>query len=248
MRKRQGSFVHCAWCGNLLYRSPYQLRRSPTFFCNKAHQGKWRFASGLKEKMATAYNPNALPVYYPLLDPSPDLAYIVGVLIGDGCVGNRLIRLAVKDKAFANSFAEAMNRINLPAKVIKHVRYDKSPILTTFDIQIRSSLFIQQYRKLNISALAKQFPISFTRGFYESEGSWGDCISFCNSDIKKLELVSNCLRDLNFTVLPIRQYIFPGKSISKNKKPMYRFNISKDKDKFVRVVSPCIKIGGTRRG
>lgn len=239
---KQGSFVCCAWCGNILYRSQYSLRRSSTFFCNKVHEGKWRFAHGLKKKMASAYNPNALPIYKPNLKPSSELAYIIGVLVGDGSVGKRAIRLSVTKQAFADSFAIAMGKIGLPAKVIMNTRYDKPEPLTTFNIQLKSALFARWYRDLDIS-FVKRFPADFSRGFYESEGSYREThgISICNSDKAKLVLVTECLKLLGLKPTPIKQYLAPSIK-TKNKKPMLRTCLRVDDSrKFLEIAKPCIK-------
>lgn len=243
-----GYWIHCTYCGGLVFKPTFRYKPKKFQFCNKVCAGKWKFNHGLQEKMHSAFNAQALPKYYPELIVSRDLAYIVGVLIGDGSVGNRAIRFCTKDKPFANSFSAAMHNIGLPTKILRHTRYDKPKPLTTFDIQIRSSLFIAWYGQADFTLLAKQFPAAFTRGFYESEGYWGHCIFFCNSDLLKLELVQSCLIDLGFRAYPIKQYIYPERGNVKNKKPMYQFSVSmRDKVKFLDVISPCIKRGEQRR-
>ena len=64
---------------------------------------------------------------------SPDLSYVLGVLMGDGCVYKTIrrynhkkiyygymIHLSVRDKSFAEEFAEALSQIfNKEVKVIR---------------------------------------------------------------------------------------------------------------------------------
>lgn len=243
--KHQGQWIKCANCGKEIYRYPASLRNWKTFFCSKHCGGVFRWHRGIAQKMNSAPNPNAVPKYYPRLNFSPELAYVVGILIGDGSVGNRSIRLSVKEETFAISFAEAMNKIGLPARIYRHTRFDKPKPLTTFTCQTRSSIFIKWYNELDLPCLAKQFPIDFLRGFYESEGSYSprNGLYICNSDFPKLELVTDCLKLLGFASTTIKQYIYPNPRI-KNKKPMYRIGLhTKESRNFLIQVKPCIKGG-----
>lgn len=236
--KKIGQWIPCSYCGASIYRTPSRLRQYS--FCDKSCRGKFFWREKVRDRMLSAFNPLALPKYHPQLTQSADLAYIVGVLIGDGSVRHRSIRLSVVDKAFADSFALALNRIGLPAKVYTRYREDKK-YNTYYEVQVRSSLFIQWWHNnLDIEKLARRFPPNFVRGFYESEGSYSLGLECCNSELKKISLFCGCLEALGFKYsLPYACY--PSK---KNKKLMYYIRLLGGKQirqKFIKEISPCIK-------
>jgi intein/homing endonuclease len=111
-------------------------------------------------------------VIEPKLEPSPELAYVAAVLLGDGYVFERRhhyhIGLKVRSREFAESFAEALTKMGLRPKLRQ--RKDNGMYVVT----AQSRLFYEWFKGLRreeVEELASRFPLDFLRGLYESEGS-----------------------------------------------------------------------------
>jgi intein-encoded DNA endonuclease-like protein len=112
---------------------------------------------------------------HPDLHMGTDLAYILGVLRGDGWVSDAKnswrIVLNQTREAFARSFEKALRNIGLNARttVLAH----KGLYMT----RASSAEFVQWYKSLSLNQIEemvqakRDFEIAFIRGFYESEGS-----------------------------------------------------------------------------
>ncbi|GAH89689.1 unnamed protein product, partial [marine sediment metagenome] len=119
------------------------------------------------------------------LTPSSSLAYIIGVIAGDGNVkkDTNAIRLQVKDLEFAESFYSALEEIGLPPTIFRdktlHLGGNHNHLL--WNVYTHSRLLKELYLPLrNNIEDAKRFIKScphgareFVRGFYESEGDYG---------------------------------------------------------------------------
>jgi len=110
------------------------------------------------------------------LDPSPELAYVIGVIFGDGSVSFKKrdykyrIRLKVVDREFAEEFKRCLEALGLkPSLRLERdrTRCDRwcveanSRILYEFLTQPKERLF----------EVAKEYPAEFLRGFFDSEGT-----------------------------------------------------------------------------
>lgn len=114
-----------------------------------------------------------------LFEPSPALSYVLGAILGDGCVyrrkkGNYTIRLQVCDKVFAKKFSDAVKLIGFkPGKLIQEKAKEKGwrdKWLSYF----YSDAFGNWYTSMTLNdriELGMKFPDAFVRGFYESEGT-----------------------------------------------------------------------------
>jgi intein-encoded DNA endonuclease-like protein len=185
------------------------------------------------------------------LQPSPELAYILGVLKGDGSVwynpANRgyIARLKTSSCVFAQSFANALKQIGLnPSFRFKKYWY----------VDVRSKAIYGWYKNLStekLTSFAEKFKVDFIRGFYESEGlMWrningGYYIGMWNKNLKSLLLVKDLLKELGFNF-----------KIFKHKEIYYSLLLSTGKGreggwksgekkiaclKFIEVINPCIK-------
>ena len=114
-----------------------------------------------------------------LFEPSPALSYVLGVVLGDGCVyrlakGNYSIRLSVCDKVFAERFSESVSLLGFkPCKMIrtqsKHEGW-RDRWLSYF----YSDAFGNWYAAMTLDKrieLGMKHPDAFVRGFYEAEGT-----------------------------------------------------------------------------
>lgn len=116
--------------------------------------------------------PNRNPVR-PRLQTSSELAYVLGVMKGDGCtVWNKKwaayrVELKVRDREFAVAFACALKKINLhPSSWFKKKTKE-------FIVSACSKVFVKWYKNLGINSIQKivrNHKVDFLRGFYDSEG------------------------------------------------------------------------------
>lgn len=206
---------------------------------------------------------------HPNLTPSRELAYILGVLKGDGCVskfkGGRTwqyqIVLQVADRKFALAFKRALDKIDLHAKFDKTIQ--RSPRYfgrRMYRVIARSKMFYNWYVSLSLANIEKtltekSFVTSFIKGFYESEGyalksknknagNWFRCrIAIYNTDYDLLKLVKRLLERLGFcfSLYPMKNTPSPLGTFNKQ-----RFELVTSKKetfrKFFATVKPITKL------
>ena len=204
----------------------------------------------------------------PKLDPSPELAYVLGVLYGDGTVskcrwenkklrkkGYRyVIQLAVTDKVFAEEFMKALEKLGLrpkmyfaPRKPNEKMLGDPTRAKPRWVVTAQSKEFYDFFTSLTIEKLeqiVKNYEQYFIRGFYESEGcvdiSPNDYrIRIVNTDRELMEFVKRLLVRLGFNVSFYDQkYEWNGE-----KRKLYVIQIYgyQQVKKFFELVKPCIR-------
>ena len=184
----------------------------------------------------------------PNLSPSEPLAYLLGIILGDGSVSKTgttyTIKLNTIDKPFARSFKEVLKSIGLRAHMYPLNRYG------LYTVQSSSVIFGDWFHSLtpdNILELIlsrKVYCRAFIRGFYESEGNTKKCpnghrgTSMCNTELWKLELVSSALRAIHLKHHIKGPYIRSGKKFAYNLSIIKRHPIDEE---FFREINPCIK-------
>lgn len=138
--------------------------------------------------------------------PSKELAYVIGVLYGDGNIERHGyhydIKLNTIDYEFADAFSKAM------AKLLDK-KYEKPKYIGIqrgrnygWKVTYSSKAFYQWYRKQNLDILKqyiehnKDTVAHFLRGLYDSDGSNYMCkkISLYNSNIELLRYVQYLLK------------------------------------------------------
>jgi intein-encoded DNA endonuclease-like protein len=153
-----------------------------------------------------------------LLKPSEDLAYVIGVKVGDGYVTKRrrvhkgycgnegfaqIIGLHVKDKEFAEEFAKRLAKI-LRREPIKP-RYERSSGSGYYVVEVQSKTLYELLKKpVDLDRLRKYIEhcdrciAAFLRGFADSEGSVekNGHILIYNTDYELLKYVKKLLRRL----------------------------------------------------
>lgn len=138
------------------------------------------------------------------LQQPPGLAYILGVLKGDGSVwynpANQgyIIRLKTSSYFFAYSFASALKQVGLNLSF----RFKKY-----WHVDARSKTFYKWFKKLSLEELKSytiNFKSDFIRGFYESGGPmWHDKdgsyhLWMWNKNLELQSLVKDLLKELGF--------------------------------------------------
>ncbi|MFH0829731.1 MAG: LAGLIDADG family homing endonuclease [Candidatus Aenigmatarchaeota archaeon] len=155
--------------------------------------------------------PNQFNTPQPLLEPSLELSYILGVLEGDGCVyktktaygHEHIIQLCVKDKKFLEEFNRCLGKVF--SRTVKII-YCKSGL---YKICLRSKAFYEWYYNLTaeeLSRISLTHPNAFIKGFYDSEGSLtkfttkkGEktyttyCVRMLNSNLQLLENIKSVM-------------------------------------------------------
>lgn len=159
-------------------------------------------------------NPNWNP---PNLKMTPALAYISGVLYGDGSIDKRgHVRLTVTKRKFVESFAKAIRGIGLrPHKMQIFTRFSEgkglpnfTPHETTFyQTGFISKLFKNWFTSIHLDVIEllldkPELMREFIRGFYESEGTYSPPpnirIEMVNSNRELILLCKRLLEKLGY--------------------------------------------------
>jgi len=147
----------------------------------------------------------------PNLEPSPELSFVVGVILGDGSVyytSRRYnIRLDATDKSFVEEFSTCLAKVlkkEKPYRIqFKKPKGKRSPVWV---VQARSRMFYEWFKSGKWREVARRFPREFLRGFYLSEGSFEinkhrnntSAIKIYNKDLEKLRFVQEILKLCGF--------------------------------------------------
>jgi DNA endonuclease len=135
--------------------------------------------------------------------PCPELAYVIGVKMGDAStsVGRKnysyMIKLRVTDKDFAEEFSRCLSEIL--KRDPPRVKWDEKT--RAWHVQA-SSLLLQQLLLRPITELRSSIfhcracMCAFVRGFFDSEGSASGDLKASNGDLEKLTLVVEVLKAL----------------------------------------------------
>lgn len=172
------------------------------------------------------------------------LAYVLGVLVGDGNLNKHEVRLRALDKPFVESFHKALIELGFrPRKFTVDPDAEHPHML--YGVSGASKKFADWFRKLGMGGLRrfilqdKERTISFLRGFYESEG-FSNRVGVCNTNKKLIEVVKEAIEKLGFTCYLCGPY--KRKSGNPCWKPIYMLLISRTQGKdFIKLIKPVIK-------
>ena len=215
--ERKGYHFVCRACGSVRYIRPSDIERGRGKYCSQGcyfgtHPRRWAFCPvcstlfSIKASKAEkwenhfcsreCYNKakSELMVHVNL-NPSPELAYVLGVIVGDGCVGEYTkkwggeekihyeIKLGVVDYKFAKRFASALRKIGLHPNLWKDkkVRKGRENEQKLWHVVAYSKTFVRFFLSLKsdwdeFEKFVRKCPKGkemFLRGFYESEGHHG---------------------------------------------------------------------------
>lgn len=187
---------------------------------------------------------------YHLTNLTPEIAYIVGAKVGDGCAWKwkrtYSIGLSVCDKPFAESFYTALKTVGLNPSF--GVEKEKPPRHNLWRVRARNKIFYEWLKNLTIEKIRQitskstENTIAFLRGFYEAEGTFdpkGFYARYINTNPQLLELTKELLASLNLRPNlrgPYKNGLEPNKMI-------YHLCIDWEKDvrTFFKLVNPSIK-------
>ncbi|HEW93458.1 hypothetical protein DRN87_02435 [Candidatus Geothermarchaeota archaeon] len=139
-------------------------------------------------------------------EPSPELAYVIGVLLGDGTVtqdrkSDYVIKLEATDLEFVEYFSKCVS-IVLGKPYIKPKKvWKKNRKKARWKVRYKSKSFVRWFKEENLDTLKQYIEYNkntityFLRGLYDSEGSNYRCIkiSLYNTDISLLKYVKYLL-------------------------------------------------------
>ncbi|AIJ06136.1 hypothetical protein JH146_1294 [Methanocaldococcus bathoardescens] len=134
------------------------------------------------------------------LNPSESLAYILGVIEGDGCISKNRIKLYVTDKDFADEFERHLKIIGFDN--IKRCIIKKPGRKEAYEVYVFSAPFCEWYRKLEkYKDYEKMFNSEklmglFLRGVFDSEGSVSSSIRMTNTNKDLIDLCCKFLDKL----------------------------------------------------
>ena len=231
---RGGHHKKCAVCGSLYWVRPYAERVSK--YCSReCHQKAVGFRKG--QAAWNQLNPN--------LEPTPTLAYILGVVLGDGSVSVRppsySVILCTTTEAFNLAFAQALSAIGLRPRTYRY--WSRNAYIT----RAFSKRLVAWLHTVNISVFLSDrlTKLAFIKGFYESEGgchnnghSWQIVIS--NTDLELLQTARRCLGDLGYSF-----HFRLAHPVMGRRKALYQLHkaTKAEVQRFMVEVNPCIKRG-----
>jgi len=189
--------------------------------------------------------------------PSPELAYILGVLLGDGTCYHRKhtgrregvsyeIQLGVTDYLFAEKFKRALEGLGLKTSIwILRRRCGRKDV---YKVTSYSKAFYEFYRSLSLKDIRKfivGFEPYFVCGFYESEG----CITYNKARKQLVIQISNtnyevikAIYDIIIDKFGIKCHLYKAKT-TLGEKIEYRVVIQGDErcKRFLEIINPVIK-------
>lgn len=209
----------------------------------------------IKEKMLK--NSREKTLLRPNLEMTENLAYIVGLLKGDGCVTNNdrsyKIQLHSIRKKIAMNLLSSLMQIGLNPFINEIIPTNGIGKKKQFRVTAHSKIFYEWYKKLTIEDLEKLLDsqeriIGFLRGFYEAEGCITEfrtgvfSVSMWNTDLELIRFVKRLTEKLrlhfNFNG-PYKNNGLGGKAA----KPIYRVTTGAKNEvsNFLKLVNPSVK-------
>jgi len=189
---------------------------------------------------------------------SPELGYVIGVILGDGCLTKRgYIELWTKDKDFADYFAEIIELWcgKKPSRGIDKRTIMKSPTTKKYyrhdkGYRIRlgftnAALFLKEkIKSLDwVYSTPKWFKKEVLKGLFDSEGCFyidkkgNGWILFSNENLRLINLFKHLLKEFGIN----RIYVY--KRRLDNQKMFYTVNIHSFPNikRFSSIITPIIK-------
>lgn len=203
----------------------------------------------------------AKPFPEPDLTPTPTLAYVLGVLYGDGSASKYHLknggfayafRLKVIDKEFVDSFKSALEKIGLHSSRVYIEKPNQENLQDLFFVKMFSKPFYTWFKGLmwgHVYEFIKTIEMKreFIRGFYESEGHLSrnhperkndKCwrVGITNTNLELITLVQRILNDLGFFFFSHKARPRPPR----RQKYDLRLNKREAVERFLTEINPCI--------
>lgn len=108
---------------------------------------------------------------HPDLFPSPELSYLIGVVVGDGSItkigSDYAIRLSAKDEEFVAKFAKTLAIVNRRDSCYPIWKNKRALLETTG----RSKELFYSIKNIEYYETIQTYPHEFIEGFFDSEGT-----------------------------------------------------------------------------
>jgi hypothetical protein len=178
--------------------------------------------------------------------PSPQTSYILGVMVGDGYTWRRSIELHVKNKNFADMFAENCTKLGL--HVWKGIDSHNLNIVKAYSASLAYRIKDITSNTEKFYNFVKDYPVDFIRGFFDSEGTaikgYHDgylyyCCTMCNTKKELLDLVKILAEKIGF-----KSSIRISRKGNQKLKTLYQLTIlggSKEAIRFIEMIKPVAK-------
>ena len=140
------------------------------------------------------------------LEPSPSLAYVIGVYFGDASVGvhgnyKYRLRLKVVDKKFAEAFARALKKVGANPRIYEESDGRRKRFVT--EATSKGLYCLLNRPKDALFEIARTHPTEFLKGFFDSEGTFNfdskrryGYLSASNYDTEVLEFCRELLKEI----------------------------------------------------
>jgi intein-encoded DNA endonuclease-like protein len=190
------------------------------------------------------YNGRLIPSLE-LLKPSEELAYVIGVKVGDGytyrikhaikCYNHVWIGLKARDREFVEEFARCLAKVLGRRQIRPRFRDD----VGKYVVEVESKTLYELLRKpIGLDRLKKYVEhsercvVAFLRGFADSEGSVNKrgYIFILNTDLRLLTYIMDLLRRFNIESTGPRIHVLRGTIIND---PERGKKYSRNKDVYV---------------
>jgi hypothetical protein len=232
-------------CSRFLpHRKPHNLI---TLACKLRKQGLLNLSSNLdhsKEQIRKMAETKCNSLSASAYQMSPELAYILGVMLGDGSLTKRRIGLITIDKDFALNFKKKLEKWSgLKGRLYKYFNkqtyiYKQGFCYSVFLNSRKARDFVKgliYYRKtqriywkyLKKTSFTKEQKIAFLQGLYDSEG----CIKTYRIDFSNTSYWLILLVKKHLNSLQIKPNISKGKKV-KDRLRNYRVDITGKKNIF----------------
>jgi intein-encoded DNA endonuclease-like protein len=169
--------------------------------------------------------------------PTFELGYVLGVLLGDGYVDSEKVALNCRDKEFAEAFRNALEKIGLSPTIRFGSMWNVWACSTEFTKWVKQCNVIEFVERNNLES-------AFLRGFYDSEGSLEDsneeyghkAVVFYNTNIYLLKDIKRLLDRLGIHAVISRNHKkgraskLPSGKIIVSKKDSYKLGIFRQSD------------------
>ena len=152
-------------------------------------------------------------------NPTPELAYVIGVILGDGNLNihgyNAEMILAVTDHDFAEEFSRCLARV-LHRKIPYKIRWSERK--NRWVVQ-GSSILLYKFLKCDWRNFKQciehcdRCQGAFLRAFYDSEGCISDSLVIYNTGKELLSYVKNLLEHSNIETGPLHAHITAGTTL-----------------------------------
>ena len=144
---------------------------------------------------------------------SPVLAYILGVMAGDGTTDRGSVRLWTIDEDFALKFKVSLEewsgytcKVSKDERTHPNYRQGFCWVVKLYSKEIRS--FLKNFDTSVILCASEDIKVNFLKGFYDSEGWFckrNRVVRCCNKNPMKIELVKRLLTELDIKIGKIVQ-------------------------------------------